>query len=61
MLKIWGRNNSINVQKVMWTVGELGLPHERVNAGMAHGVVNEPWYAGINPNNRPAPIAVATR
>jgi glutathione S-transferase len=50
MLKIWGRTNSINVQKVMWTVGELGLPHERVNAGMAHGVVNEPWYADINPN-----------
>jgi len=40
MLKIWGRTNSINVQKVMWTVGELGLAHERANAGMAHGVVN---------------------
>ncbi len=23
MLKIWGRVNSINVQKVMWAVGEL--------------------------------------
>ena len=50
MLKIWGRTNSINVQKVMWTVAELGLPHERVDAGMAHGVVTEPWYAEINPN-----------
>jgi glutathione S-transferase len=50
MLKIWGRTNSINVQKVMWTVAELGLPHERVDAGMAHGVVGEPWYAEINPN-----------
>lgn len=50
MLKIWGRTNSINVQKVMWTVAELGLAHERVNAGMAHGVVNEPWYADLNPN-----------
>ena len=37
MLKIWGRTNSINVQKVMWTVAELGLAHERANAGMAHG------------------------
>jgi glutathione S-transferase len=27
MLKIWGRTNSINVQKVMWTVAELGLAH----------------------------------
>ena len=25
MLKIWGRRNSINVQKVMWAVGEFGL------------------------------------
>ena len=50
MLKIFGRTNSINVQKVMWTVAELGLPHERVDAGMAHGVVNEPWYADLNPN-----------
>ena len=50
MLKIFGRTNSINVQKVMWTVAELGLPHERVNAGMAHGVVGEPWYADLNPN-----------
>lgn len=50
MLKIWGRTNSINVQKVMWTVAELGLAHERVDAGMAHGVVTEPWYADVNPN-----------
>jgi glutathione S-transferase len=50
MLKIWGRTNSINVQKVMWTVGELGLKPERVDAGMAHGIVNEAWYATYNPN-----------
>ena len=50
MLKIFGRTNSINVQKAMWTVAELGLPHQRVDAGMAHGVVTEPWYADLNPN-----------
>ncbi len=32
MLKIWGRTNSINVQKVMWVVEELAIPHERVDA-----------------------------
>jgi glutathione S-transferase len=37
MLKIWGRKNSINVQKVMWTVAELGVEAEPVDAGMAHG------------------------
>ena len=27
MLKIWGRNTSSNVQKVMWAIGEMKLPH----------------------------------
>ena len=52
MLKIWGRCNSINVQKVMWTVGELGLAHERIEAGMAFGQVGEPWYRAMNPNGQ---------
>jgi glutathione S-transferase len=52
MLKIWGRVNSINVQKVMWAVGELKIPHERVDAGMAFGVVNAPEYRKMNPNGR---------
>ena len=50
MLKIWGRTNSINVQKVLWAVGELGIPAERVDAGMSHGVVTESWYGELNPN-----------
>jgi glutathione S-transferase len=49
-LRIWGRCNSINVQKVMWTVAELGLQAERIDAGMQHGVVNEPWFGVRNPN-----------
>jgi glutathione S-transferase len=52
MLKIWGRTNSINVQKVMWAVGELGIPHQRIDAGMAFGVVNTPEYRAMNPNGR---------
>jgi len=27
MLQVWGRRNSLNVQKVMWLIGELDLPH----------------------------------
>jgi glutathione S-transferase len=52
MMKIWGRTNSSNVQKVMWAVDELGVPHERIDAGMAHGKVNEDWYLKMNPNAR---------
>jgi glutathione S-transferase len=50
MLKIWGRNTSINVQKAMWAVGELGLPHERIDIGGPFGKNNEPAYLAINPN-----------
>ncbi len=50
MLKVWGRPNSINVQKVMWAIAELGLDIEHTEAGMAFGKVNEPWYREMNPN-----------
>ena len=52
MLKVWGRVNSINVQKVLWALEELKVPYERVEAGMAFGVVNEPFYKKMNPNSR---------
>ncbi len=50
MIKIWGRNTSVNVQKVMWTVGELDLPHERIDIGGPFGKNNEPAYLAMNPN-----------
>lgn len=50
MLKIWGRKTSINVQKVMWAVGELGLPHERVDVGGPFGGLDSPEYGKLNPN-----------
>ena len=50
MLKIWGRKNSINVQKVMWAVGELGLAHERIDIGGPFGKNKEPPYLALNPN-----------
>jgi glutathione S-transferase len=50
MLKIWGRTDSPNVQKVMWCVHELGLPYERIDAGHEFGLVKEPWYLAMNPN-----------
>jgi len=49
MLRIWGRTNSVNVKKAMWCVAELGLAHERMDAGMQYGVVNTPEYRKINP------------
>ena len=50
MIKIWGRNNSSNVQKAMWAVGELGIEHERIDIGGAYGMNKEPKYLAMNPN-----------
>ncbi len=52
MLTIWGRNNSINVQKAMWAVGELGLDHRRIDVGGAFGGLDSPDYLAKNPNQR---------
>jgi glutathione S-transferase len=50
MLKVWGRKTSVNVQKVMWAVAELGLPHERIDAGGPFGKTDTPEYGVLNPN-----------
>jgi glutathione S-transferase len=49
MIKIWGRKNSVNVQKVMWCCDELELPYERVDAGGEFGGTREPEYLAMNP------------
>ncbi|MFZ1088711.1 MAG: glutathione S-transferase N-terminal domain-containing protein, partial [Xanthobacteraceae bacterium] len=50
MIKIWGRTTSVNVQKVMWAIGELALPHERIDVGGSFGKNKEPAYLAMNPN-----------
>jgi hypothetical protein len=50
MLKIWGRNTSSNVQKVMWAVGEMNVPVDRLDIGGPFGRNKEPAYLAINPN-----------
>jgi glutathione S-transferase len=51
-LTIWGRANSVNVQKVLWCAEELGLSYQRIDAGMAFGRTTEPDYLAMNPNGR---------
>jgi glutathione S-transferase len=50
MLKVWGRNTSSNVQKVMWAVTEIGLPVERIDIGGPFGKNREKPYLAMNPN-----------
>ncbi len=50
MLRIWGRSNSINVQKVLWCCEELDVPYHRVDVGGPFGGNREPEYLRLNPN-----------
>ncbi len=52
MLKVWGRVNSINVQKVMWTLAELELAYEQVNVGGTYGGLDTAEYGTLNPNRK---------
>jgi glutathione S-transferase len=51
MLKIWGRNTSSNVQKVIWALGEMKVPFERIDVGGAFGKTKEAPYLAMNPNS----------
>ena len=51
MLKIWGRNTSSNVQKVLWALGEMKLPFERLDVGGAFGKTRDAPYLAMNPNS----------
>jgi glutathione S-transferase len=51
-LTIWGRTNSVNVQKVLWCLGELGLDFDRIDAGMQFGRNDQADYLAMNPTGR---------
>jgi glutathione S-transferase len=50
MLTIWGRANSVNVQKVLWTCDELQIAYERIDAGRGFSDTNTQEYRRLNPN-----------
>lgn len=51
-LTIWGRANSVNVQKVLWCLAELGIDYDRIDAGMQFGKNDQADYLAMNPNGR---------
>ncbi|HDG9763617.1 glutathione S-transferase [Acinetobacter nosocomialis] len=52
MLKILGRDNSINVRKVLWLCEELNLEYEREDWGRGFRSVQSPEYLQLNPNGQ---------
>ena len=50
MLKIWGRDTSSNVQKVLWICEELNLNYERINVGGQYGGLESEEFRKLNPH-----------
>ncbi|MEM7130782.1 MAG: glutathione S-transferase family protein [Chloroflexota bacterium] len=52
MITVWGRRNSLNVQKVMWTLGELDLDYTRHDISGSFGKTDTDEYGSLNPNRK---------
>ena len=50
MLRILGKESSINVRKVLWTCDELGLAVEREDWGSGFRTTDDPAFLRLNPN-----------
>ena len=48
MLKIWGRSDSANVQKVLWACDEMGVPFDREDGRLAFARDNEPYLVPVS-------------
>ncbi|MBL8893821.1 MAG: glutathione S-transferase family protein [Rhizobiales bacterium] len=47
---VYGRRSSINVQKVLWALGELGIDFRRETIGGSFGGNDRPEFRAMNPN-----------
>ena len=52
MLTVWGRRSSFNVQKVMWLVEELSIPHEHKELGGWFGGLDSVEFRNMNPHGK---------
>jgi glutathione S-transferase len=52
MITLYGRRNSVNVQKALWALGELGLGYAHVDAGGDAGGLDAPAFRAMNPHGR---------
>ena len=49
MITVWGRRNSVNVQKVLWALEELDVPYTRENVGGSFGGNRDADFLAMNP------------
>ncbi|RLL17951.1 glutathione S-transferase family protein [Acinetobacter chengduensis] len=50
MIRLFGRQDSTNVRKILWCLHELDLNFEHIPAGGSFGITNTPQYLALNPN-----------
>ena len=52
MIEFWGRKNSYNVQKVLWTLDELKIEYTHQDVGSKEGDLETPEFLQLNPRAR---------
>jgi len=52
MLRLWGRTSSINVQKVLWTLGEIDVAFEHIEVGGRFRGLDTAAFLAMNPHGR---------
>ena len=57
MITLLGRRTSLNVQKVLWTLLEIGIPFEHEELGGRFGGLQTERFLALNPNAR-IPVVV---
>ena len=50
--RLWGRRSSVNVQKVLWTLDEIGINYQQIDAGFTYGRTDTKDFAALNPTKR---------
>ncbi|MCP4297805.1 MAG: glutathione S-transferase family protein [Proteobacteria bacterium] len=51
-MRIWGRDSSFNVQKVLWMLEELSVVYEQIQVGGKYGRLNTLEFAQKNPRKK---------
>lgn len=52
MIELWGRKNAYNVQKVLWTLGELNIDYVHHDVGSEPGDLDTAEFIKLNPHAR---------
>jgi glutathione S-transferase len=52
MIELWGRKNSYNVLKVLWTLAELNIEYTHHDVGSNPGDLDSPEFLAMNPHAR---------